>query len=149
MRHASAVSAAGDWPLDRQVASITLTHQDRHRRRIRLEDDSGQPLMLDLPEARYLAHGDGLVVNDGYVRVIAADEEICDIITDTAAEAARIAWHVGNRHTPMQIVGDCHLRILYDHVLAQMIEGLGGQVQQGSAPFNPEQGAYAGGHHHG
>ena len=108
----------------------------------------GGALLLDLAEAQYLADGDGLTVADGYVCVIAAEEDVCDIITDDTHQAARIAWHIGNRHVPLQIVGDCHLRIQYDHVLAEMIAGLGAKAVRADAPFNPEQGAYSGGHAH-
>lgn len=143
-----AVVPAGQWPTDQEVATITLTHGDRHRRRIRLTDDRGQPLLLDLSEATYLASGDGLPVDGGFLRVQAADEAVLDIQASSPAALARLAWHIGNRHTPMEVTADGALRLAADHVLAAMIRGLGGQVAEKQAPFNPLQGAYAGGGHH-
>ena len=78
----------------------------------------------------------------GYVEVRAADEELVEVRGRDAAAFARIAWHLGNRHLPVQLLGD-RIRIRHDHVIAEMVEGLGGHVDDIEAPFDPEPGAYA------
>jgi urease accessory protein len=137
----------GQWPEEAAVDSVTLTFLDRHRRRIRLVADSGTPFLLDLPRAQHLAEGDGLELdNGGYVRVCAAPEPVIEIAADSATDLLRIAWHLGNRHLPLQVLED-RLRLRADHVIAAMIEGLGGRVAWMQAPFDPEIGAYAGSAH--
>ena len=151
MRRAIAVHKAGHWPEDAAGDSVTLAFVDRHRRRLRLVADSGNPFLLDLPRVRHLADGDGLELDDGaYVRVCAAAERVLEIIADTPTDLLRLAWHLGNRHLPVQAL-EGRLRIRDDHVIADMIEGLGGRVTRLAAPFDPETGAYAGaeqGHDH-
>ena len=101
-----------------------------------------------------MAEGDGLeMAGGGWLRVKAADEPVAIIHASMARSIARIAWHLGNRHTPVEVRFDGTLRILDDHVLVAMVEGLGGRVTRSQGPFNPEAGAYAGqggghGHHH-
>ncbi len=117
-----------------------------------MTDDAGQAFLLDLPEATLLSDGDGLALDGGgIIRVTAAEEPVCDIIGKSPAHAARLAWHIGNRHTPVQVVDDITLRILDDHVLVHMLEGLGARVLRRNASFAPEPGAYSdtgGGHGH-
>jgi len=136
------------------VDTITLDRQSRYRRRLVLKTDAGHELMLDLAEATYLADGDGLLVQDGGVVLVkAAAEELMEIRAADALALARIAWHLGNRHTPAQIAPDAIL-IQPDHVLAEMVEGLGARVHRVKKPFEPEGGAYGGqgplhtSHHH-
>jgi urease accessory protein len=136
------------------VDTITLDRQSRYRRRLVLKTDSGRELMLDLTEATYLADGDGLLLRDGgIVLVKAAAEDLMEIHATDALALARIAWHLGNRHTPAQITASAIL-IQPDHVLAEMVEGLGAHVHRVKRPFEPEGGAYGGhgplhsGHHH-
>ena len=152
MRRAVAVHPRGQWPADRMVDTVTLAFLDRHRRRIRLVSDSGSAFLLDLPHARHLADGDGLALDGGgYIRVCAAAEPVLEIETADRASLLRIAWHLGNRHLPLQVVGD-RLRIREDHVIAGMVSGLGGRITRREAAFDPEIGAYAGpahGHHAG
>ena len=150
MRRAVAVHLSGRWPQDRIIDTVTLAYLDRHRRRIRLRADSGAVFLLDLPRAHHLAEGDGLELDSGdYLRVCSAAEPILEIEAADGASLLRIAWHLGNRHLPLQVVGD-RLRIREDHVIAEMISGLGGRITQLEAPFDPEFGAYAGApHHHG
>ncbi|HEY3908610.1 MAG TPA: urease accessory protein UreE [Stellaceae bacterium] len=144
MRRAIAVRACGHWPEAAMVDSVTLAFLDRHRRRIRLVADSGAPFLLDLPQARHLTEGDGLELDNGsYIRVGAAAEPVIEITADSPSDLLRIAWHIGNRHLPLQVAGG-RLRLCADHVIATMVEGLGGNVQWHSAPFDPEIGAYAG-----
>ena len=152
MRRAVAVHPRGQWPEDRMVDAVTLAFLDRHRRRIRLVSDSGSAFLLDLPHAQHLADGDGLALDGGgYIRVCAAAEPVLEIETADRASLLRIAWHLGNRHLPLQVVGD-RLRIREDHVIAGMVSGLGGRITRREAAFDPEFGAYAGpehGHHAG
>jgi urease accessory protein len=150
MRRAIAVHHRGQWPELAALDTVTLTYLDRHRRRIRLVTDSGETFLLDLPRACHLADGDGLEINgDGYIRVRAAAEPVLEIEAADAAALLRIAWHLGNRHLPLQVVGD-RLRIRADHVVAEMVVGLGGRLSPLDAPFDPEIGAYAvgGAHRH-
>jgi urease accessory protein len=143
MHRAIAVHKSGHWPEEAAIDRVTLAFVDRHRRRLRLVAESGNPFLLDLPRAQHLADGDGLELDDGgYVRVCAAPERVLEIEADGPAELLRLAWHLGNRHLPVQAL-DGKLRIRDDHVIAQMVEGLGGRITRLSAPFDPETGAYA------
>lgn len=150
MRRATAVLSAGNWPADAAVGEVTLAFDQRHRRRFRMTDDTGKPFLLDLARTVILADGDGLALDgNGVIRVRAAAEPVADVRAETAAETARLAWHIGNRHTPVQVLDDGTLRIRDDHVLVAMLEGLGAFVSLRQAPFSPEPGAYAGdGHGH-
>ncbi|WP_119302883.1 urease accessory protein UreE [Dongia deserti] len=152
-RHAAHYIAAGEWLATLEVGTVTLIYADRCRRRVRLLDDSGNPFLLDLVRPARLADGDGLVLADGtIIRVIAAPEPLTEAIATDARHLARLAWHVGNRHVPAQIVDERCLRILHDAVLEQMLCGLAAETRTITAPFHPEGGAYvtlAAGHHHG
>lgn len=131
---------------------MTLDYEDRYRRRIRLHDDDGTPFLLDLDEATRLAEGDALVVADGgFIRVCAAAEPVDDVRCGSLGDTARMAWHIGNRHVPVQVLEDGVLRIRHDHVIADMARQLGAEVEHKNAPFAPEPGAYApaNGHGHG
>ena len=149
-RHAQ----AGDWP-GPAIDSVTLDYDSRHRRRIRLTTDGGETVLLDLPKAVAMAHGDGLRLDDGrWIEVRAADEPLMEVICPDPLLMLRIAWHVGNRHLPTDIAktedGTLRLRLRPDHVIEEMIAGLGGTADHVSAPFQPEGGAYGGhGHPHG
>src|SRR6266568_2699447 len=137
MRRVVAIHHKGAWPDAASRGTVTLGFLDRHRRRVRLHGDDGAPFLLDLPRAVVLAEGDGLELDGGgYLEVRAA------------AEVARIAWHLGNRHLPMQVAGG-RLRIRWDHVIVDMVAGLGARISRIEAAFDPEAGAYAeGGHSH-
>src|SRR5436190_16743958 len=144
MRRAITVHTRGHWPDEAAIDSVTLAFLDRHRRRIRLVADSGTPFLLDLARAQRLAEGDGLELDNGsYIRVRSAAEPVIEIAADSPGDLLRIAWHLGNRHLPLQAI-EGRLRIRADHVIAAMVEGLGGQVTWTTAPFDPEIGAYAG-----
>jgi urease accessory protein len=151
MRRATDIRHKGDWPEAEALATVTLAFLDRHRRRIRLVADDGAPFLLDLPHAAHLADGDGLCCEGGgFIRVKAAPEDLLEIACADVAALARIAWHLGNRHLPVQVVGG-RLRIRADHVIADMVQRLGAEAIKVRAPFDPETGAYAGGpgaHHH-
>ena len=141
---------AGDPP----TATVTLTFDDRFRRRVKLTDDQGEDFLLDLGEARRLDDGDILALEGGGgITVIAAPEPVIDIQCASPSHAARIAWHLGNRHTPVQILENGAMRIRRDHVLKEMARKLGAVAVERSAPFSPERGAYDDGgarndHHH-
>ena len=148
MRRATHFIPAGERPESEAEESVTLTFDDRHRRRVRLTDDGGEDFLLDLSKATRIADGDHLVIEGGGIlRVRAADEDVADIRCSAPNETARIAWHLGNRHTPVQVLDNGGLRIRYDHVLVEMAEGLGARVERKQGPFEPEAGAYAGGGH--
>jgi len=142
------VLPAGSWDLAREVDSVLIDFDRRHRRRILLVTEGGSEVLLDLPQAARLRHGDGLALeHGGVVRVCAKPEPLLEIHTHDEGELIRIAWHLGNRHLPVQLLGD-RIRIRADHVILEMVEGLGGHVDTIEAPFDPEAGAYAGGHQH-
>ncbi|HEV8392181.1 MAG TPA: urease accessory protein UreE [Dongiaceae bacterium] len=152
-RHAAHYIAAGEWLATQQSGTVTLIHADRCRRRVRLLDDAGAPFLLDLTRPARLADGDGLVLADGtIIRVVAAAEPLVEAGATDAKHLARLAWHVGNRHVPAQIMDDRRLRIVHDSVLQEMLRGLGAETRAVTAPFHPEGGAYAtlaAGHQHG
>ena len=104
-------------------------------------------MLLDLPQAVRLRDGDGLALVTGGWSGCAPAEPLLEIHAHDAGELVRIAWHLGNRHLPVQLLGD-RIRIRADHVIEEMVEGLGGHVDAIEAPFDPEAGAYAGGQHH-
>ena len=146
---AQTVLPAGAWT-EEAVDTVLIDFDRRHRRRIQLVTEGGHDLLLDLPQAARLRDGDGLQLDDGrIVRVTARAEALLDIHAHDTAGLVRIAWHLGNRHLPVQMLGQ-HLRIRADHVIADMVRGLGGHVREMEAPFDPEAGAYSGGggHHH-
>jgi urease accessory protein len=147
MRRAGKVLPDGTWPADKQVGTVTLAYIDRHRRRIVLADDTGLDFLLDLPDAVALGHGDGLALDDGgVIKVMAANEDVADIACTDPVQFARIAWHLGNRHLPMEVLDELRLRISWDHVIADMVDGLGAKATRVRAPFHPEGGAYGHGH---
>jgi urease accessory protein len=149
MRHARQIKPAGEWNLADAVDCITLDAHGRHRRRIVLTAEGGTTFMLDLARAATLRDGDGLVLDDGaIVRVAGEPEPLIEISADSPEQMARIAWHIGNRHVDMQVAGD-RLRIRRDHVIENMLQGLGAFLRPIDAPFNPEPGAYEGVHQHG
>ncbi len=146
---ARGVRRAATWPAGTQAGVVRLDHDRRHRRRLRLVTESGWPFLLDLAETTLLAHDDALVLDDGrLIRVVAEPEALLDIHTHDTPSLLRIAWHLGNRHLPVEVAGK-HLRVRADHVIEAMVQGLGGHVEVISAVFSPEAGAYAGeGHGH-
>jgi urease accessory protein len=150
MLRADRVAQVGEWPSERARGTVTLAFDDRHRRRLRLTSDAGEPFLLDLSRAAVLEEGDGLALSDGtWLAVKAAPEALLEITASEPSLLPRLAWHLGNRHLPAQIQAQ-RILIREDHVIADMIEGLGGRVRRISAPFTPEAGAYgAAPHAHG
>ncbi len=143
---ATAVLLAGDWDAGREVDRLVADHDDRHRRRLLMTTEQGARLMLDLRETTRLRDGDGLLVEgtDDVVRVVAASEALLAVTAPGAPGVLlRLAWHLGNRHLPAMLGAD-RLLIRDDHVIADMLRGLGAMVTAVVEPFDPEGGAYAG-----
>ncbi|TDH38589.1 urease accessory protein UreE [Pseudohoeflea suaedae] len=137
-----------------RFATITLDETSRHRRRMRmvtdrLADGSSVEFLLDLPEARLLKQGEGLVLSDGRViEVRAAPEQLMEVTANDARHLLVLAWQIGNRHLPAEITATT-IRLRRDHVIRTMLEGLGATVAEVTAAFDPEGGAYeAHGHSH-
>lgn len=123
--------------------TVVLDFDDRHRRRMAMIGTRGLEFLLDLKEAVALRGGDGLVLEDGrLIEVVAAPEPLVEIRGNDPHHLVRVAWHLGNRHLPTQIVGK-GLRIRRDHVIEEMVRGLGARVVAIEAPFDPEGGAYS------
>lgn len=150
MRRATAVVARDQMPAQACVGRVRLDHDHRYRRRLMLKTLEGESILLDFPNAVHLRDGEGLLLEDGGVVAIEAlPESLMEITAPGLATLIRIAWHLGNRHLPTEL-RDRALRIREDHVLEDMVHGLGGAVAHIKAPFDPEGGAYAGGgrYHH-
>jgi len=144
------IKRAGTWPQAQSCDTILLDADERQRRRIVLTGERGTQVLLDLPAATLLRDGDGLVLEDGAIlRVAARPEPLLEATAENPQELARLAWHLGNRHAEIQVVGG-RLRLRRDHVLRQMLVSLGAGLAEVEAPFDPELGAYdAGAHRHG
>ncbi len=120
------------------IDRVVLGADDRQRRRIVLTGENGTTFLLDLERPVSLRNGDGLVLDDGgIVEVHGASEPLIEISGRSVADRLRFAWHIGNRHTDLQIVGD-RLRIRRDHVLEAMLAQMGASVAPIDAPFDPE-----------
>jgi urease accessory protein len=123
--------------------TVVLDFDDRHRRRMAMTGTRGLEFLLDLEHATALRGGDALVLEDGrMVEVVAAPEPLIEIRGADPQHLVRLAWHLGNRHLPTQIMGK-GLRIRRDHVIEAMVKGLGARIVEIEAPFDPEGGAYA------
>jgi urease accessory protein len=134
--------------VSRVDAELELPFDLRQKSRLLTALSSGEAVGLMLDRGTVLRGGDCLRADDGrIVRVVAADEALMEARCGDAVGLARCAYHLGNRHTPVQ-VGDGWLRFAADDVLAGMARSVGATVTAISAPFEPEAGAYAGGHHH-
>ncbi len=125
---------------------VALTYEDRFLRRKVLTLASGQQVLVDLPQTTSLDHGGVLIASDGSEILIQAAPE--DLLEVTGESLHRIAWHIGNRHTPCQIEAD-RLLIQVNHVMADMLAKIGATTRQVTEPFTPEGGAYGHGRTHG
>ena len=129
-----------------ETFQVSLTYEERYKRRGRLTTDCGVAVLVDLAEATELPDGGALVLEDGREIVIrAGDEPLAEV---RGPALARLAWHIGNRHTPCQVEAD-RLLIQRDHVLEDMLTRLGAAVAHVQEPFRPEGGAYGHGRTHG
>jgi urease accessory protein len=127
---------------------VVLDADDRQRRRIVLTGEKGTRLLLDFDKPVTLHDGDGLVLDDGSVVVVAGQaEQLIEVAAKAPLDFVRLAWHIGNRHTDIQFV-DERFRIRRDHVLEDMLNGLGAVTTPVDAPFDPEPAAPHGGSHH-
>ncbi len=130
---------------------VVLAHDQRHVRRKLLHMQHDDVVMLDLKEPVQLAHGDLLLTETGEtIEVIAAEELLYEVTPRDRLHLVELAWHLGNRHLPAQIE-EARVLILRDHVIRDMLLGLGAVVREVSEPFHPVRGAYHGsghGHHH-
>jgi urease accessory protein len=136
---------------DRVADTVILDHEGRQRRRIALTGEAGLDFLLDLDKPAALNDGDAVKLEDGrLVQVRAASEALLEIRAENPLRLMRIAWHVGNRHTPAEVTSDA-IYIEDDHVLAEMVRGQGGTATPVMRPFQPERGAYdhGCGHDHG
>lgn len=133
----------GHWSGPAETCELDYTA--RFLRRKRLAMASGEPFLVDLAQTTSLNHGDALELDNGVlVQITAGAEELYKI---SGPDLARLAWHVGNRHTPCQINED-HLLIQADPVIGHMLEHLGAVVEKCTAQFTPEGGAYGHGRTH-
>lgn len=124
---------------------LKLPFEQRQKSRLKTELVSGEEVALVLPRGEILRGGDLVTASDGRViEVVAEPERLLHIESQSLA---KLAYHLGNRHVPVQ-VGEGFLRIAADHVLEEMVKKLGAKVKEVEAPFEPEAGAYAGGHQH-
>jgi len=146
MIRATQVRAQHRWtqaPAD----TVVLDFDGRHRRRMAMTGTRGLEFLLDLENVTVLRGGDALVLDDNrLIEVVAAPEPLAEIRGSDPQHLVRVAWHLGNRHLPTQIMPK-GLRIRRDHVIEAMVKGLGARVIEIEAPFDPEGGAYAGGGH--
>jgi len=140
MKRVSAIKSAGAWTAALAIDRVMLDADDRNRRRIVLTGEKGTEVLLDFAAPVHLRDGDGLVLEDGSIVLVrGAPEKLVEICAH-GLDSVRLAWHLGNRHTDVQIVGE-HIRIRRDHVLEDMLRGLGAHLEPVEAPFDPEQGA--------
>jgi len=148
MLRATEVKPAGSWEPGAARDCVVLDFDARHRRRIVMHGEAGLAFLLDLPEANALADGDGLQLEDGgLVSVKAAPERLIEVRAGEGLPLLRIAWHLGNRHLPAQILDDA-IRIRADHVILDMLQQMGARTALIQAPFHPEGGAYGHGRTH-
>lgn len=145
-----AVSHAHAGTFTQAAGRVVLAHDERHLRRRLLTLEGGGEVLADLPAAIVLEDGDALVLEDGaLVAVTAAQEPLYAVTARDANHLAKLCWHLGNRHLPAQIE-EARILIGRDHVIRDMLVGLGATVDEIVAPFSPERGAYHGhGHDHG
>jgi urease accessory protein len=152
MKRVRDIQPVGHWAAQRAADRVVLDAGDRQRRRMVMTGENGTRFLLDLENPATLRDGDGLVLDDGsIVLVTGAPEPLVEIAARTRLDSVRLAWHLGNRHTDVQVLGD-RLRIRSDHVLEEMLRGLGATLVAVEAAFDPEVAPGAGaahGHDHG
>jgi urease accessory protein len=136
-------------PLIKRAPTLTLPFDDRCKSRLAATLDNGEEVALVLPRGTVLRDGDMLVADDGgLVRVIAAPQDVLVVHAHDPITLTRAAYHLGNRHTPVEVAAG-QLKLEADPVLEDMLKRLGAHVDHATAPFQPETGAYGGGHKHG
>jgi len=151
MLRVSSIKTTAEWDRSTATDRVVLDAGDRNRRRIVMRGEKGTEFLLDEAKPVGLRDGDGLVLDDGAIVLVAGEsEKLVEISAGSALETTRLAWHLGNRHTDVQIVGD-KIRIRRDHVLEDMLRGLGAKLIPLDAPFDPEPASpsHEHGHEHG
>jgi urease accessory protein len=154
MLRSSAVAAAGTYDDSKVVDTVILDFDGRNKRRAVFDTVKGAQVLLDLADVVTLRMDDGIVLEDGgIVQVVAEAEALLEAKAKDPTELARLAWHLGNRHLNIQVLPN-RVRLRRDHVIEDMLKGLGAKVAHVTAPFDPEGGAYLGavathGHEHG
>jgi urease accessory protein len=149
MHRVTSIKSAGQWPAASATDRVVLDASDRNRRRIVMTGERGTQFLLDFAAPVTLRDGDGLVLDDGAIVLVhGAPEKLIEVSAGSALDTVRLAWHLGNRHTDVQIVGD-KIRIRRDHVLEDMLRGLGAHLTPLDAAFDPEPAAPSHGHDHG
>jgi len=137
MKRVVSIKPASTWGVDGAIDRVVLDAGDRQRRRAVLTGEKGAAFLLDLEKPATLRDGDGLVLDDGSIVLVAgAPEALLEIITHSKLDTLRLAWHIGNRHAELQVVGEA-LRIRRDHVLEDMLRGQGAQLKPVEAAFDP------------
>jgi len=145
MLRVTGIRPSGHWDAASAADRVVLDAGDRQRRRIVLSGAGGIEFLLDFERPVVLHDGDGLVLDDGAIVLVTGEtERLVDISAGSALDTVRLAWHLGNRHTDVQVIGD-RLRIRRDHVLEDMLRGLGARLTPLEAPFDPEAAPH---HHH-
>jgi urease accessory protein len=135
-------------PAAKADVELALPFELRQKSRLRTVAPGGEEIGLFLERGTHLRDGDCLRADDGrIVRIVAAPEELLEVRCADADQLARAAYHLGNRHTPVEL-GPGWLRLHADDILAGMLRGLGATVTAVRAPFEPEPGAYGAGHAH-
>ena len=124
--------------------SIVLEAHDRHVRRKLIVAGTGEEVLIDLQRPVFLENGDHLELSDGrFLKAIAAEEDLVEVVGESPAHLVRLAWHIGNRHLSAQLDID-RILIKSDPVIETMLSGLGGRLRQVRETFHPEYGAYHG-----
>lgn len=138
MKRVSSIKPAGEWAGALAIDRVVLDAGDRQRRRIVLKGEQGTEFLLDFARPVSLRDGDGLVLDDETIVLVAGlAEPLIEASAGSALDAVRLAWHLGNRHTDVQVIGG-KIRIRRDHVLEEMLRGLGAHLTSLEAPFDPE-----------
>ena len=148
MKRGWAIRRAGFWDPATAADTVVLDAGDRYRRRIVLGGQSGAEFLLDLDEVVALRDGDGIMLDDGAIVLVSGrPEPLAEVSPRTPLALLQLAWHLGNRHTDVQIVGG-KVRIRRDHVLEEMLRGLGATLTPVETAFDPEPASPHGHHHH-
>jgi urease accessory protein len=138
MHRVTTIKPSGSWAAASAIDRVVLDAGDRNRRRIVLTAEKGTEFLLDFAKPVSLRDGDGLLLDDGSIVLVAGEQEnLVEISAGSALDCVRLAWHLGNRHTDVQVIGD-RLRIRRDHVLEDMLRGLNATLNALDAPFDPE-----------
>ena len=141
MVRADTILPRGEWR-GAAADTVILDYDARHRRRIVMKGQEGTDFLLDLPRPSAISEGDALRLEDGRLVVVrAAEEDLLEITCDSRHDLMRIAWHIGNRHLPAEI-HEAVVFIRYDHVIEEMLKGLGAWTHRVRRSFQPEGGAY-------